>query len=248
MLTAIINHNCNANAIALRKGFQALSPVVLIDSGSALAEAERSGFDECLPNVYYSGLLNRACEYAHDLPDDDVLLLICSDVEIEHPASLLASLAEAFRDPSVMVWGPVSLGSPHPQMWPRSGGRRRQVSFVEGFCFAARKSLLARVCPVDVAVNRFGWGIDVLLGYLAASLGGRSLVDDTIEVRHPVTTGYAIPAARAQRDAWFAGLPSRAGWFRRLATLPGLREGPGCRLLCHLFGQRFGHPVAGAKA
>jgi hypothetical protein len=232
LLTAIVNHNRNANAIALRQGFAPLSPVVLIDSGSAIAEEERAWFDECLPNVYYSGLLNRTCAFANALPDDDALLLICSDVEIDQPETLVARLTEAFRDPSVMVWGPTSLGSPHPQMWPRTTGQIRQVSFVEGFCFAARKSLLARVCPVDLAVNRYGWGIDVLLGYLAASLGGRSLVDDGIEVRHPITTGYAIPEARAQRDAWFARLSPRARRFRQLATLPGVREGLGCRLLC----------------
>ncbi len=232
MLTAILNHQCNGNALTMGRGFAALGPTLLIDSGSQLTDAERAGFDDCLPNVYYSGLVNQVWQRAAPLAGDDVILLICSDVEVDEPGHLLARLTTAFRDPAVQLWGPCSTGSPHPQMWPRGSGGTRQVSFVEGFCFAARKSLLDRVCPVDLEVNRLGWGIDVLLGYHAARQGGISLVDDAVEVHHPVTTGYGIAQARAQRNAWFAGFSPRARRFRQLATLPLLREGWGCRLLC----------------
>ena len=231
MLTAIVNHACNGNAIALRRGFAAWSPVVSIDSGSNLTTEERPWFDDCLPNVYYSGLVNRAFEHAATLADHDILLLLCSDVEVADPAHLLRRLTEAFRDPAVQLWGPCSSGSPHPHMWPKGSGGTRQVSFIEGFCFAARKSLLARVCPVDLEVNRLGWGIDVLLGYHAARQGGKSLVDDATEVRHPITTGYGVQEARAQRNTWFGSISPRARRFRQLATLPGVRAGWGCQLL-----------------
>src|SRR5215469_766363 len=141
MLVGIVNHNCNANAIALRRRFQPLAPVKLLDSGSALEADERHHFDDLLPNVYYNGLLNRVYEHAASLDETDPILVICSDVMIAEPALLITLLRDTFLgDPKVLVWAPSALGkgAHFPHMRPK-GDKLRVVTHVDGYCFAARK-------------------------------------------------------------------------------------------------------------
>jgi hypothetical protein len=238
MLAVIVNHNQNANAIKLRREFAAHAPTRLVDSGSRIAPEELPWFDEVLPNVYYSGLLNRAYELAQPLDGATPVLFICSDVLIASPAHLVARLEQAFRNPQVEAWAPSSLGSGFRQMWPRAGQRLRSASFVEGFCFAARKRLLAGLCPVDVATNALGWGLDVQLGYLAARYGGASVVDDGVEVIHPRGSGYDTAAARRQNKAWLERLSPEARRYSRFAKEPLFCGGAGLWLIRLMFRDR----------
>lgn len=225
MLTVIINHEHNANAVELRLAFEAHGPVKLIDSGSTISVDDRRHFDDCLPNVYYTGLLNRAAELAAGLPATDPVLVICSDVEISNPGELLACLRSAFTAPGHAVWAPSSRGSDLPQMWPESGGGLKRVSFVDGFCFAARRELLTTLCPVDLAVNRLGWGLDVHLGYLATRQRHYSLVDHRVSVHHPLGSGYSDGAATVQWETWASTLPRSARFYHRWALRPRFRYG-----------------------
>jgi hypothetical protein len=220
MLVSIINHNRNADAIALREAFAPLVPVRLLDSGSKLSEAERKQFDECLPNVYYSGLLNRTAEIARSEPPEAPVLLICSDVGVGNAGHLLACLSDAFSDPRVMVWAPCAKVRSFPHMVPHGTGGLRRVSFADGFCFAARRKLFDQVCPVDVTVNRIGWGPDVQFGYLAAIAGGLSVIDDRVEVVHDEGSGYAYEEASRQYLDWRSRLP----WPARMFHLYGRRD------------------------
>lgn len=208
MLVAIVNHNCNANAIALRRGFLALAPVKLIDSGSRFEPGEREHFDDLLPNVYYSALLNRACVHAAGLGDEEPLLLICSDVIIADPARLIALLRETFlTNAKVRIWAPAGIGEGAGyRHMVRRGDKPRRVSHVDGYCFAVRCGLLRRVCPIDVRLNCLGWGIDRQLGYWAVITGGSAVVDDRIEVMHPLGAGYDTNQARRQHATWRASM------------------------------------------
>jgi hypothetical protein len=100
-----------------------------------------------------------------------------------------------------------------------TGGLRR-VTFVDGFCFATRAHLLRRLCPIDTQVNLRGWGLEVQFGYLARHTDLRTVVDDSIEVQHPRSTGYCRKAAWRERGAWQARLPARVRLFHRLARRP----------------------------
>lgn len=236
MRCVIVNHACNANAVSLKQRFAPLLPTRLIDSGTPQIEAHwRDAFDECLPNVYYGGLFNRAGAQAAELVAAGQplapMVMVCSDVEVDDAAAFVDRLRSAFAQPAVEVWAPSSTGSGHPQMWPEPGAGLRRVSFVEGFCFAARARTWAELCPVDQSVNRLGWGYDVALGVLAARRGGHSVVDTRLEVRHPRSTGYDTRAASTERHAWFDRMPAAARLYRTLATVPGFRSGAGCALL-----------------
>jgi hypothetical protein len=231
MLVAIVNHNCNANAIALRRSFLPLGPVKLIDSGSRFEPGERQHFDELLPNVYYSGLLNRVYELAATLDDAEPLLITCSDVVIAEPARLVGLMRDAFsRNPKIQIWAPSATGegAHFRHMMPR-GDKPRRVSFVDGYCFAVRKGMLSRVCPVDLRVNSLGWGIDRQLGYLAAISRGSVVVDDRISIMHPNGEGYDRNEASRQYRSWRSRMRYLARIFH--GRCEQLAEGIGCTLL-----------------
>lgn len=222
----VVNHQCNENAIALKRSLSSHADVRLVDSGSTFNDGQAAEFDECLGNVYYGGLLNCAHRLTAGRDAEHPVLFICSDVEVDDGERLVARIRSVFDDPRVGVYAPASLGSGHPQMWPRGSGGLRRVSFVEGFCLAMRQGLLDMQCPVDLSLNALGWGYDVHLGYLAARSGRWSVVDDTLSVHHPQSTGYDTSQAKSQRDRWYRRLERPARAYRQLATLPGFREGP----------------------
>ncbi len=228
MLVVIVNHNHNREAISLKRSFSGLAPTLLLDSGSTLAPDDRPHFSECLPNVFYSGLLNRAAEWTAGLQSDAPVLLICSDVGVAEPAELLRRMTDAFSDPKLMVWAPCAAVRSFPHMNPAGSGGLRRVSFTDGFCFAARKSLWDAICPVDVSVNRLGWGPDVQFAYVALTKGGWCAVDDRVEVHHPDGPGYDPEEAMRQYRAWRSGFAFPARLFhayaRRDENLEGLRS------------------------
>jgi hypothetical protein len=197
MLAVVVNHGHNAHALALRDRLTTVVDAVAIDSGSQLTHVEHDAFDVCLPNVYYSGLLNEAVRQVQARGHDS-LLLVASDVRVEQVETLVTHARSALARPDIGVYGPCCAGAGQRHMWPRRTARLREVPFLEGFCFAARADLLSRLCPVDLERNRLGWGLDVHLGYLALRSGLRCVVDDQVEVMHPARTGYSLEQARRE--------------------------------------------------
>jgi hypothetical protein len=105
------------------------------------------------------------------------------------------------------------------------------VSFADGFCFAARKHFLARVCPIDLDINPLGWGPDTHLGYLAIIYGGCVVVDDRIVVFHPEGTGYDERQAALQYREWRSRFAVPARFFHVYGRRERLLQGFGYRLL-----------------
>lgn len=234
MLTFVVNHNCNENALKLKSAFTMYGPTILIDSGSDISQNDVSAFDVILPNVYYSGLMNAAHEHMQNVDPAAPIIFICSDVTISDVDCFIRATSDAFRNPRVMVWGPSSFGAEHNQMWPKNTGHARMVSFVEGFCFAARRKLFDAICPVELSVNSLGWGLDIQMGYLTVCEGGRSVVDDRVCVGHPLSTGYNKVSARKQYDDWLEQQSSAARFYQKLAPSTLFRDGPGAILLAVL--------------
>lgn len=215
MNLVVVNHACTTAALALRTAFAPHAAVTLIDSGSKLTPAEQAGFDVVLPNVYYGGLLSAAVAGAHE-SDDTPLYFWCSDVATDDAARTVGLARETLADPRIGVYAPSAWFSGHPHMWHKATGGLRRVTFVEGFCFAARLGLLRSLCTCDLDRNPLGWGLDRHLGFIAAQSGFRVVVDDRIKVSHPRSTGYDTTAASRQRQAWVSTLDRRARCFHRV--------------------------------
>ncbi len=217
MVVAILNHALTEQALALKRTFSALARTLAIDSGSTLTPDQRAAFDLALPNVYYSGLLNAVAEQTEMLPPDDPVLVWCSDVTCDDYARTCAVIREAFAGSHIGIYAPCSTHSDQPQMLNRRSGGMRRVTFVDGFCFAVRSSILQQLCPVDTRLNRRGWGLDVQLGYIARHHGWHVVVDDRLQVNHPRSTGYSRTDAWRERGQWQAALPPASRLFHRLA-------------------------------
>lgn len=220
VFAVVFNHGLAEAALALRDVLRESTSAIAVDSGSKLTDRERDAFDVCLPNVYYSGLMNVAVEHAiaNGAQDDDALLVVCSDVGVADARRLVERACAAFERADVGVYAPALSESPHRSMRSRGRGELRDVMFVEGACFAARIGLFRDFCPVDTSTNAFGWGLDRHLGYVARRKRMRCVVDDGIVVRHENRSGYDRSKARRARDIWLRQMPREARLYAWLSA------------------------------
>lgn len=205
VLVAIVNHENTGNALSLARGFRRHAETLLIDSGSELSEQERAQFDILLPNVHYSGLFNESLRQVASREGIDALLFICSDVLIEQPAAVLDRMTDAFSTGSIGIYTPSNTGSSgHVFCRTQTSSGLREIPFVDGYLFGVRREVLERCPQVDLNVNPTGWGVDVYAGYLAASMGLRTVVDDRVSIYHPAGSGYDRALAFRQMVTWLA--------------------------------------------
>ena len=229
--TVIVNHNCNKNAILLKKKFSLFSEALLIDSGSDIEESEIVYFDFRLDNVYYNGLLNKTYEILSD--DYSHLLFITSDVTVHDCEGLISRIHEVYQK-DIGVYAPSAKHSTHSQMNNHETLGLRKVTFTEGFCFVTPKTFLNQICPIDLSLNKIGHGVDIYFGYLSMVNKKFAVVDDKIIVNHPHGSGYNDKEARVQRDNWFRTKSKQARLFHYLASLDFLKNAFGFYLILFL--------------
>jgi hypothetical protein len=215
LLIAIINHSLNSRALALKASLSRYASVVAIDSGSVLTEAERAGFDICLPNVYFAGCVRAAVScatnggYTH-------LWVWASDVDCSRMADAVRRCTYVLSLPYAGVYAPSATYSFHRQMIPCRGRGLKRVSFTDGFCFAGRVDLFQQVA-FDFRSGRFGFGLDIHLGYLARRSGLGVFVDHSYRVNHPQGAGYSVNQASDEWYRWRRRQPLAARLFHALA-------------------------------
>jgi len=227
----IVNHGLPGEALALKQACAPHAHTLAIDSGSALTVGQQAGFDLVLANVYFSGLVNAAVASCADMDADAVLFFVCSDVAFEDAGATLQTALGAFADDTLGVWAPASTGNLFPSLSNARSGGMREVAFVEGFCMAARLSLWRRLAPVDLAINRLGWGLDIHLAWQARRAGLRVCVDDRVQAHHVPGTRYNRDQARAQLDAWVAGMGRSARFGHGLLFATWMQDWRGRLLL-----------------
>lgn len=83
-----------------------------------------------------------------------------------------------------------------------------EVPCAEPNCWFIRKEVLSKLQPIDVKLNKFGWGVD-LMTTAAAELAGYKIVRDyNFKAGHPNFTGYDEVDAEKQMRAWTNSLSS----------------------------------------
>lgn len=202
ILTTIVNHNYNAEAINLKCIASESFDTIIIDSGS---QYPPEYFDIKLPNVGYSGLFNKAAEETIQ-KKYDWLLFICSDVvlkksDFEKMKNYINDLPE-----DIGVYSPASSGQSHKHCKNLKTDGLRDVVFVEGFIFAVRKEILEKIYPVDLNINKLGHGLDAYKGFLCLKNNMRCVIDDRLTVYHREGTGYNTNEASNQFLNWMSQL------------------------------------------
>jgi hypothetical protein len=81
------------------------------------------------------------------------------------------------------------------------------VPLTDCTCWFVAGDVLRRVPVVDVAVNRYGWGIAATVAALARRRGRRCVRDYRFTVRHPRARGYSSVEAARERASYVRALP-----------------------------------------
>lgn len=210
ILCCILNHNRNDQAVAW---WERLSPhfdTVILDSGSQPPCRHEGALN--LENVFYSGLMNEAYRLLLER-DYRWLMIVTSDIEIDaaNMSKLIAGMQETARTVNVGLYQPSCALSLHGRALYQSlchyTGRVRKVNFQEGWFHLVCREILDEVMPIDLSLNRLGWGIDLVFSHFARIRRMLVLVDDRVRVVHPRGSGYNREAAREQMRRWQATIP-----------------------------------------
>lgn len=195
---SVVNHNCNANAAVLRENLSLYFDTVVLDSGSDKKES----YFVNLGNVYYSGLINHSYQMAKEA-GYDYLLMVCSDVVFEKgEIKKMVDNLEKSRLAGIGVYSPASTGRSHIFCKKEFDKGFRAVPFTEGFIFLASVKVLDELLPVDLSVNKYGWGLDVAKGYYSRKNELLCVIDDGVQVFHPESTGYSNEKAESGMWNW----------------------------------------------
>lgn len=205
ILCCIFNHNSNDKAAMWCDSLSPYFETVILDSGSNPPSTHEKAI--VLPNIYYSGLMNKAYELLLQ-KGCRFLMLVTSDIEIDgaNMQRLVSAMNEISHSENVALYQPSCRFSFHGRALPQSmchyTGRMRHTNFQEGWFHLVCREVLGDILPMDCETNRFGWGVDLALCHYARMRGMLVLVDDRVKVVHPKGTGYNRDAALAQMRAW----------------------------------------------
>jgi hypothetical protein len=209
ILCCVFNHNANEKAV---RWWTCLSPhfdTLILDSGSQPPCLHEGALN--LDNLFYSGLMNKAYELLLQR-DYRWLMIVTSDIEIDadNTARLISGMQDMIRTANVGLYQPSCALSLHGRALYQSvchyTGRIRRVNFQEGWFHLVCREILDEVLPVDLSLNRLGWGIDLVFSHVARIRRMLVLVDDRVRVVHPKGTGYNRETAKAQMRNWQASI------------------------------------------
>ena len=185
ILVCITNHNNNDNAIKLKKDFFNYFETIIIDSKSKIIMDD---FDVKLDNVYYTGLLNQSFKETIER-NKKKCFFIASDVYINNISDIVEYIS--LLEDDVYLWAPSSSGQSHIHCKNKNSGGVREVPYLEGFCFLSDIEVIKNLYPINTQKNKYGFGIDLLMGFNCIKLlKKKCVIDDRIEIYHREGTGY----------------------------------------------------------
>ena len=81
-----------------------------------------------------------------------------------------------------------------------------EVPCAEPNCWFIRKEIIKKLQPIDVTLNRFGWGVDLMSTATAELSGYKTVRDYRFKAGHPAFTGYDEVDAEKQMQLWTSSL------------------------------------------
>lgn len=165
-----------------------------------------------LPNIYYSGQWNEALRLLK--PDTDVMFITNADVKIDLHR-LLPRMNNFYikHDKKVGIYSPNVRWTPwtyNPWLLEDIEDGIKNVVATDSVTWSLSTDLARKIGSIDLNINRFGWGIEILAAWYSY-LEGRYVVRDyKIRCEHPRHTAYDRNQADSQ--------------WRKMAHLMGLRE------------------------
>ena len=204
-LVLIFNHESTENAIKLKKQLSNFFECSILDSGSNLTDNEKSEIDYSFGNIYYNGLINEACKISKE-KEADYCTIITSDVTIVDPEGYSNYLKSTIDQNDTGIYMPSCDNSIFKQHLHRKNKGLVKASLSEGFCYTVKVELLDKICPIDLNINRLGFGTSHVLSYVSLRLGLHVYVDHRVQILHPYGSGYSKKEAYKQQMNWMRSL------------------------------------------
>lgn len=197
ILVTIFNHNVNENAISLLNLFSRNFETIVLDSGSD----NPSDLFIKLENIYYNGLFNESVRLLNE-KNKEWLMLITSDILIDefNYEKMTNKLLNENMFSDIGVYSPSSTIESRSHAWCKNKGTGnfREVMFAEGYFSMINKTVLNKIAPIDLQINKLGWLTDILCGYYSRKENLKCVIDDDIFIFHPDGTGYSDSQANAE--------------------------------------------------
>lgn len=204
-----------AAAVELEREVGRFVDVTVINSEEQLASPHEHWI-HLDDSAYFSAQWNRALS----LLEGDVLFHMQADARCDDFERLFGRAAALFGRGDVGVYEPDVDYSAY--RYERS--RLRAISddtfavpIPDQTCWLVIADVLHELGPVDLSVNRYGWGISAAVAAVCSLRRKLCVRDYGVSVVHPPDRGYSSAVAGQERDAYLAGLaPSVAHEAARL--------------------------------
>lgn len=144
-----------------------------------------------LPNIYYSGQWNEALK----LFDGDVIFIINSDVKVRSFSRLVYKTKNFYMKfgNKAGIYSPNHYWTPwtyNPAMLEDIGGGLKKVVCTDSTIWSVTADIAYKVGPMDLSINKLGWGIEVLAAWYCSMQDKLVIRDYSIKCDHPQHTAY----------------------------------------------------------
>lgn len=158
--------------------------------------------------AYFSAQFNAAM----DMFTGDVLFHIQADAEYENWGGLVD---ESIRHFETYRWG---VYAPNISWTPQKANivdesvleeGLKEVSNTDCTCWFIHRDVIDMMPPVDLSINKTGWGVDTHIMRLSRSIGRKVIRNYRHTVYHPRATGYDREEAHRQMDNYMNAIEER---------------------------------------
>lgn len=160
-----------------------------------------------LPNIYYSGQWNEALKYA----SADVIFLINADVRFNNIDKIVYKLKMFYQKhgPKAGIYAPNIYWTPwtyNPSTLKDLGDGFKRVPNTDSTIWAVKTSIAHKIGPIDLKVNRLGWGIEQVASYYCDLENKYVVRDYAVKCDHPAHTAYDRGQADVEFRRWIEQL------------------------------------------
>lgn len=143
------------------------------------------------PNIYYSGQWNETLK----LLTGDVAFILSSDIKINNKQLLMRKMERFYHkfENKAAIYAPNVWWTPwtyNPALLEDVGNGCKKVMSTDSMIWSLRSDLAFQVGPMDLSLNKIGWGIELLASWHAMRDNRLVVRDYSIKVQHPCSSAY----------------------------------------------------------
>lgn len=138
------------------------------------------------PNIYYSGQWNKTLEIANC----DVINIVSSDIEVPNVKLFMKKMTKFYEKhgDKAAIYAPDVWWTPwtyNPSKLKDVGDECKLVPTTDSMVWSLRSDVAYKVGPIDLNVNKIGWGIEIIAAWIADLEGRYTARDYSIKLTHP---------------------------------------------------------------